>query len=181
MLLEGIVHVTNRKMGGCKSNGALYNFITNNEYNNLKNGNKLLTNNCICDTDGEIYQEGILKTDIKALDKNNYICLSTPIEVQLLKEVYHHKKVVVPIVITIDDKVRLERLIDMEYDMSPIKPNYAHCCEMYLENDLQFEDLNTKYHGLVNHFDDGDRKKAYQELREFIWKIVGKDDEEIKQ
>ena len=99
------------------------------------------------------------------LEENDYITIGTPESYEKMVN-YYGTKNIVPILITVDDGVRLERALKRERAQE--KPKYAEMCRRFLADEADFsKDILDKL-GIDNVFANDDLDECVGEIENFI-------------
>lgn len=133
-----IVPYTTRPIRKGETNGVEYNFVSEKEYEEIKEKGIIIEERSYNTVNG-LWRYFNVNSNI---DKNkNYITIGTLDSFYSFKEYFNEKdsyNVVVPIYIYIDDKERLLRAIHREEKQN--NPNYKELCRRYIADEEDFSE-----------------------------------------
>ena len=99
------------------------------------------------------------------LAANNYVIIGTPESYSgCLK--FFGQSIMVPILITVDDGVRLERALRRERKQE--NPKYEEMCRRFLADARDFSEERLKEAGIDTRFENVDLEKCYAQIEQFI-------------
>lgn len=138
--LVPVVQYTTRPMRDGEINGKEYNFIDDDEFNELELRMKMI--------ESRTYHPNINNKKVtwkygNSIDSFNkeamYLMISTPEGLETMREYIDEEfsNSIVPIFIDVDEKTILERTIDRESKLS--NPNYIELCDRFVRDAPQFE------------------------------------------
>lgn len=158
--LKAIVSYTTRPKREKETNGVEYYFIDKDKLDNYKIMGKVIEIREYNTVNGSWYYSTIDDGQID-ISNNNYLIIAT-VEAYINLQTYFGKDKVVPIYITLDDGVRLERALKREMEQE--KPNYSEMCRRFLADERDFSEMKLESAGI---------KKVYYnyEIRECINEI----------
>lgn len=99
------------------------------------------------------------------LDCNDYLIIGT-LESYQKTSTYFGKEKVVPILITVDDGVRLQRALDRERVQA--NPKYEELCRRFLADAKDFSIAKMRDAGITKTFENRDLKQCLNEIEQFI-------------
>ena len=99
------------------------------------------------------------------LSSNDYITIGTLESYEKMVNYYGSEKIV-PILITVDDGVRLERALKRERAQE--KPKYAEMCRRFLADEADFADSIVERLGIRNIFANDDLETTVGNIENFI-------------
>lgn len=99
------------------------------------------------------------------LAEYDYLTVGTLESYRALREYYSAEKVV-PIYITVDDGLRLQRALDRERAQD--KPKYAEMCRRFLADEADFSEERLSEAGIVNKFENTVLEECLEEIRAFV-------------
>ncbi|AJA46217.1 guanylate kinase [Clostridium pasteurianum DSM 525 = ATCC 6013] len=142
--LKAIIPYTTRPKREKETNGIEYYFIDEDKLNNYKNMGKVIEIREYNTVNGIWYYSTI---DDGQIDGNNngYLIITT-LEAYVSLQNYFGKDKVVPIYITLDDGIRLERALKREREQE--KPNYSEMCRRFLADERDFSESKLKSAGI---------------------------------
>lgn len=140
-----IVTYTTRPIRPGEKNGVDYNFITNEEFNKMKDNNMVVGHETIISANGDLWQYGIFKDSIK----KDCIIVLNPYGIRDLRKNTDYK--VFDMMITVDEKIRFKRILSrndnqteeeikrrQKDDLEKVFKDYTPC--LYVTNN---EDIKT--------------------------------------
>ena len=99
------------------------------------------------------------------LSENNYIMIGT-IESFLKTKHYYGEEKVVPIMISLDDGIRLQRALDREKGQE--NPKYSEMCRRFLADEADFSEDKKKQAGIEKEFVNENLEDCLKEIEQFI-------------
>ncbi len=97
----------------------------------------------------------------------NRIVIGT-LESYLKTKAYFGEEKILPIMIDLDDGIRLQRALDRERKQK--NPKYQEMCRRFLADEEDFSEEKQKEAGKLNHFYNGDLSKCLGEIEAFLEK-----------
>ena len=101
------------------------------------------------------------------LDKENYICIGT-LESYESTKAYFGEENMVPVLIELDDGVRLQRALDRERKQA--EPKYEEMCRRFLADSEDFAEEKIKKAGIVRRFYNENLEQCLKEIDAYIEK-----------
>lgn len=99
------------------------------------------------------------------LDRENYILIGT-LEAYEKMTAYFGKEKLLPIMIELDDGVRLQRALDREKTQS--HPRYEEMCRRFLADSADFSEDKIAKAGITKRFYNDDLHRCLQEITQYI-------------
>ncbi len=99
------------------------------------------------------------------LSKNDYIVIGTLEGYEKMKA-YFGDEVLLPVLIELDDGVRLMRALERERRQD--KPRYEEMCRRFLADSLDFAEDKIKEAGITKRFYNEDLKQCLEEIEDYI-------------
>lgn len=99
------------------------------------------------------------------LEKNNYIIIGT-LEAYISTKKYFGEKNVLPVLIELDDGIRLQRALNREKKQK--NPKYEEMCRRYLADSADFAEEKIKEAGIQNRFYNDELEKVLNEIEAYI-------------
>lgn len=99
------------------------------------------------------------------LSKNDYLMIGT-IESFVKTKAYYGEQNVMPIMIELDDGVRLQRALDRE--RSEDRPKYEEMCRRFLADTTDFSHEKKEEAGIKKEFYNDDLEQCLKEIEEYI-------------
>ena len=104
------------------------------------------------------------------LSGNSYLMIGT-IESFLKTKTYYGEEQVIPIMIELDDGVRLQRALDRE--RSEDSPRYEEMCRRFLADAQDFSDQKKKEAGITKEFYNEDLERCLLEIEAYMLSFSG--------
>lgn len=101
------------------------------------------------------------------LEHHNYLIIGT-IESYLKTAEYFGRGRVIPILLELDDGIRLKRALDRE--MKQENPRYQEMCRRFLADAEDFSEEKIKEAGINRRFSNDDLDRCLEEIKEYIQK-----------
>ena len=160
-----IVSYTTRPIRGGEQNGHEYFFTDEEGFLKLKNEGKIIEDRCYNTVHGpwRYFTADDVQIDLKS--GNNYITIGT-IESFLKICEYYGRSAIVPILVDLDDGVRLQRALNREKKQQ--HPKYEEMCRRYLADAADFSDDKIKEAGIERRFINNELKDCLSEIEEYI-------------
>lgn len=168
--LERIIPYTTRPIRENEVDGVEYHFVSEDEYNALRQ-NGLILEERAYDTVHGLWRyftvdDGI-HNDSSSSDGNMFLLIGTlEAYVSLCKSLGNER--IIPIYIEIDDGVRLERALMRERTQDV--PKYTEMCRRFLADAEDFSEDKLRAAGIETRFDNSNLTKCIEEVREYIIK-----------
>jgi len=99
------------------------------------------------------------------LQKENYICIGT-LESYESTKAYFGEKALIPVLIELDDGVRLQRALNREKKQE--HPKYEEMCRRFLSDSQDFSEEKITRAGIKKRFYNEDLEKCLKEIRDYI-------------
>ena len=99
------------------------------------------------------------------LNHNNYIIIGT-LESYLKTREYFGREKVLPILLEVDDGVRLQRALDRERRQE--KPKYEELCRRYLADAEDFSEDKVKEAGITLKFSNENLEKCLSDIERYL-------------
>lgn len=165
--LKKLVTYTTRPMRSGETEGMEYHFVDNAALKNIEQEGRLIEKRSY-DTIHGIWSYFTVdgNDDIR---KGNYLTIGT---LQSLEKIsaYYGDKYVIPIYITVDDGIRLQRALERERLQS--NPDYAEMCRRYLADMEDFKNDNLEKLNIRNIYTNDDIDKCVDNIAVDIKKII---------
>lgn len=166
--LKNIVLYTTRPIRSGEQDGVEYYFVTNEKLNALLKENKVIEKRTYhtCLGDWSYFTVDDEKVD---LSTENYLMIGTIESYQKTKE-YYGEDSVVPIMIELDDGIRLARALDRE--RSQKQPKYSEMCRRFLADEEDFSNEKKEAAGIMISFENQDLSICLSRIEEYILKYI---------
>ena len=162
--LKKIVLYTTRPRRIGETNGVQYYFVDNDSAIRLQKAGKVIEMRSYDTVYGEWKYFTVCDDQIDLLN-NDYLMIGT-IESYLRTKEYFGTDQVVPIMIELDDGIRLQRALDRE-KCEP-KPRYEEMCRRFLADSVDFSQDKKKDAGITKEFYNQDLGQCLQEIEAYI-------------
>jgi len=164
--LEKIVLYTTRPIRAGEQEGVEYHFVTEAAMEQMQKSGKVieLRTYDTCFGRWHYFTADDSSVDLSA---KSYIVIGT-IESFLKMKEYYGKDVVVPIMIGLDDGIRLQRALDREKGQS--EPKYSEMCRRFLADETDFSAEKKAEAGIEKEFINESLQDCLREIQTFIKK-----------
>lgn len=162
--LKNIVLYTTRPIRSGEQDGVEYYFVTNERLNELLEANKVIEKRTYhtCLGDWSYFTVDNEKVDLAA---ENYLMIGTIESFQKTKEYYGNDKVV-PVMIELDDGVRLMRALERERAQD--NPKYSEMCRRFLADEEDFSVEKKQAAGIERCFENQDLEICLSQIEAFM-------------
>lgn len=164
MDLGTIVPYTTRPIRAGETDGVEYFFTDEEKFQELKAAGKVIEDRTYHTVHGPWRYFTVDDGQIQ-LDCRNYIMIGTLEAYQKLQE-YFRKERLLPVLITLDDGVRLQRALDRERRQE--SPKYEEMCRRFLSDSEDFSEEKIQKAGIVRRFENDDLNRCTREIEEYI-------------
>lgn len=161
--LKKIVPYTTRPIREGEREGVQYHFTDEEGFKNLLDNGKVIEHR----TYDTFYGEWKYFTVSDGIDLSSYdyLIIGTPESFKATREYYGNDRVV-PILIDVDDGVRLQRALKRE--MKQDNPKYEEMCRRFLADSKDFCEENLKEYGIDRKFRNEDLDACINEVAAYI-------------
>lgn len=137
--VKPVIPYTTRPIRDGETDGVEYNFVTNEEFEQMKQENLVVESRSY----NTVYGVWNYFTSIKNLDleNNNYMLINTLEGYNSLKKYFGENKVI-PILIEVKDEIRLERALEREKKQK--QPKLEEMCRRFLADQEDFSEDKIK-------------------------------------
>lgn len=162
--LMRIVPYTTRPIRVGEEEGKEYHFTDNEGYETLVKQGKVIESRAYHTYHGmwRYFTVDDGQIDLKV---NNYLIIGT-LESYVKTAEYFGKGEVVPILLELDDGVRLQRALNRERRQE--NPRYEEMCRRYLADAEDFSEKNMKEAGITKKFLNDNLEKCISEIKEYV-------------
>lgn len=164
LALKTIVPYTTRPIRAGEQDGVEYFFTDENGFQKLKKQGKVIEDRAYNTFHGLWRYFTVDDGQIK-LGENDYIVIGT-LEAYLKMKEYFGADKILPIMIELDDGVRLQRALDRE--KSQETPKYEEMCRRFLADSVDFADEKIEEAGITKVFYNNDLADCLREITEYI-------------
>ena len=162
--LKKIVPYTTRPIRAGETEGEEYFFTDERGFENLKAQGKVIEDRAYHTYHG-LWRYFTLDDGNIDLENNNYIIIGT-LESYLKTREYFGKAKVLPILLEVDDGVRLQRALDRERRQE--NPKYEELCRRYLADAEDFSEEKIKKADITLRFSNDNLEKCLSEIEEYL-------------
>lgn len=164
LALGTIVLYTTRPIREGETDGVEYHFVSRDILIKLKEEGRVIEHRAYETCYGQWDYFTVDDTQID-FEKNSYIMIGT-IESYLAVRDYYGKEKVVPLMIELDDGIRLQRALDREKKQA--QPKYTELCRRFLADDVDFSEEKKKEAQIETVFLNEDLQSCLSELVAYI-------------
>lgn len=162
--LKKIVPYTTRPIRAGETNGEEY-FFTNDEgFQELKAQGKIIEDRAYHTYHG-LWRYFTVDDGNIDLNNNDYIMIGT-LESFVKTREYFGKDKVLPVLLTVDDGIRLQRALDRERGQE--NPKYQELCRRYLADEEDFSEEKIKEAGVTLKFSNENLEKCLLEIENYL-------------
>ena len=166
--LQTLVLYTTRPMRDGEQEGVEYHFIDGLHLESLQRDGKVIEVRTYQTVYGPWSYATVDDGQID-LAKKDYLVIGTLDSYEKLRN-YYGKEALIPLYITVDDGVRLERALLRERQQK--EPKYAELCRRFLADAKDFSEENLKNAGITRRFENKDMNACLEEIKLFIQKAI---------
>lgn len=163
LTLERIVTYTTRPIRQGEKNGVEYYFTDEDGYKSLSNSGKIVEERVYNTVHGPWRYFTVDDENIK--DDVDYLVIGTLEAYSGLKSYFGEDRVI-PIFVTVDDGVRLQRALDREKQQE--NPKYEELCRRFLADAADFSPEKIEEAGIKKFFINNDLNECISEITEYI-------------
>lgn len=167
--LQKIVLYTTRPVRAGEKDGVQYHFVDDEAAKTLEKAGRIIEMREYHTFYG-VWKYFTVDDEQIDLSHNNYLIIGT-IESFLKTKDYFGEEEVVPIMIELDDGVRLQRALDRE--RSEEKPRYEEMCRRFLADAEDFADDKKKAAGINKEFYNEDLNRCLDEIESYMLSLSG--------
>lgn len=158
--MKKMVLYTTRPMREGETNGVEYNFVTPQDLDQFEKEGKLVEKRVYNTIYGPWAYATVDNADIK-LGSRNYLVIGTLESYVKIRDYFGEDKVV-PILITLDDGIRLQRALNRENAQN--EPHYREMCRRFLADEEDFSEEKIQEAGIKKRYVNEDLRKCYAEI-----------------
>ena len=162
--LKTIVPYTTRPIRDGETEGKQYHFVTEEQFTQIKDAGKVIEDRAYNTYHG-LWRYFMVDDGNIDLSKNDYIIIGT-IESFLKCAEYYGREKTIPIMIDLDDGVRLERALGRE--RSQDVPKYEELCRRFLADSVDFSEEKLQEAGITARFDNTDLDVCLKSIVDYI-------------
>jgi len=161
--LKSLVPYTTRPLREGERDGVEYFFTDEAGYARLKEQGKIIEERSYHTVLG--LWRYFTVADGRFMDEENYLVIGTPEAYRRLKDYYGTERMI-PVLLELDDGVRLQRALDRERVQE--QPKYEEMCRRFLADSADFSEEKIMAAGIGRRFVNDELERCLQEIREYI-------------
>lgn len=162
--LQRVIPYTTRPIRIKEQDGIEYFFTDEEGFENLLKSGKVIEHRAYHTYHG-LWRYFTVDDGQFHLQEHSYIGIGTLESFESTRN-YFGKKNVIPVLIELDDGVRLQRALDRERKQD--NPKYEEMCRRFLSDSEDFSEEKIKKAGIARRFYNGNLVKCLQEIKEYI-------------
>jgi len=162
--LKNIVMYTTRPIREGEEDGVEYHFVNEEELDRLEMEGKVIEKRIYDTFHGFWTYFTVIDRDLLS-EKQDYLMIGTVESFVKTKEYLGEDKVI-PILITVDDGIRLQRALNRE--LAEEHPKFQEMCRRYLADAEDFSEDKIKRAGIKKEFKNDDLEKCISEISKYI-------------
>lgn len=164
MKLRRIVPYTTRPIRIGEKDGKEYHFTDDAGYERLAAQNKVIEAR-VYHTYHGLWRYFTVDDGEIDLDRYNYLVIGT-LESYLKTAEYFGKDKVLPVLLELDDGIRLQRALDRERKQE--NPRYQEMCRRYLADAEDFSEEKIRKAGITGRFSNDNLTKCIAQIKEYV-------------
>lgn len=162
--LKRLVPYTTRPKRAGEVDGETYHFVTEADFVRLSEEDHIIEARSY-DTVYGVWRYFTVKDEQLDLERNSYLLIATLEAYEQIVQYFGPEKVL-PIMITLDDGVRLERALQRE--RAEKQPKYEEMCRRFLADSADYAAEKIKAAGIHTLFENDTLEKTVSEIRDYI-------------
>lgn len=162
--LKNIVMYTTRPIREGEEDGVEYHFVDEKELKKLEKKGKVIEKRTYDTFHGFWTYFTVIKKDL-FIEEHDYLMIGT-VESFVKTKKYLGEEKVIPVLITVDDGVRLQRALSRE--LAEENPKFQEMCRRYLADAEDFSEEKKRKAGIKKEFKNDDLEECIQEIIEYI-------------
>lgn len=162
--LDTIVSYTTRPIREGEENGVEYYFTDEDGFQRLKEAGKIIEHREYHTCHG-LWRYFTVDDGQLLAEQKNYILIGTIESYCKLKDYFDEDKIL-PVMVELDDGVRLQRALDRE--RKPENQKYEEMCRRFLADSADFSEEKIREAGIKRRFYNDDLQKCIAEIQEYI-------------
>ncbi len=166
--LETIVPYTTRPIRAGEEQGEAYFFTDEDGYRMLEAQGKVIEARAYHTYHG-LWRYFTVDDGNIDLKKHNYIIIGT-LESYIKTAQYFGREKVVPVLLEVDDGVRLQRALDRERRQE--EPKYQELCRRFLADAEDFSEEKQEQAGIVQKFSNDNLEKCLSEIEDYLVRYI---------
>lgn len=166
--LKTIVPYTTRPIRAGEQNGVEYFFTDEEGFQKLVDAGKVIEDRAYNTFHG-LWRYFTVDDGQIELQEQNYIMIGT-LEAYLKMKEYFGEEKLLPILIELDDGIRLQRALDREKAQQ--NPKYEEMCRRFLTDSSDFAEEKIKEAGIIKRVYNDDLHRCMAEIEEYIKTVI---------
>lgn len=167
--VQTIVPYTTRPIREGEQNGVEYHFTDEQGYRKLKDEGRIIEDRAYHTFHG-LWRYFTVDDGQFRLERDNYILIGT-LEAYERMSAYFGRDKVVPIMIELDDGIRLQRALDREKKQK--QPKYEEMCRRFLADSVDFSKEKLAEAGITQSFYNDDLDRCLKEITDYVVSVLG--------
>ncbi len=164
VILHNIVPYTTRPIRAGEKNGTEYHFVDEEEFQNLVKAGCVIEDRAYHTYLG-LWRYFTVADERIDLGRCSYVMITT-LEAYEKIQVFYGAAKVLPVLIELDDGVRLQRALDREKAQD--QPKYEEMCRRFLADAEDFAEEKIRKAGIRKRFYNGELDRCLQEIMEYL-------------
>lgn len=161
---QKVIPYTTRPIRAGEENGVEYFFTDEDRFWELKDKGRLIEDRAYHTCMGT-WRYFTVKDEQVDLDRNHYLMIGTLESYIKTKEFFGDGKMI-PVMLELDDGVRLQRALDREKTQK--HPRYNEVCRRFLADEEDFSEEKLKAAGITKKFVNNDLQKCLREIMLYL-------------
>ena len=162
--LKTIVSYTTRPIRGSEKEGVEYHFVKEGDFKRLSKEGKVVEDRCY-DTIHGPWRYFTVADESTDLEHFNYITIGTLESYKKVRD-YFGKDRVIPVLIDLDDGIRLQRALNREKKQE--HPKYEEMCRRFLADSKDFDEEMIKKAKIRKRFKNEDLNNCIKEIKAYL-------------
>ncbi len=162
--LKKVVLYTTRPIRAGEVEGKQYHFTDEAGYEEIEAEGRVIEARAYCTYHG-LWRYFTVDDGQIDLEQHNYLAIGT-LESYVKTAEYFGWDRVVPILLELDDGIRLQRALDRERQQD--NPRYQEMCRRYLADEEDFSEEKIREAGIARRFSNEDLNRCLEEVKAFI-------------
>lgn len=164
VILHNIVPYTTRPIRAGEKNGTEYHFVDEEEFQNLVKAGCVIEDRAYHTYLG-LWRYFTVADERIDLGRCSYVMITT-LEAYEKIQVFYGAAKVLPVLIELDDGVRLQRALDREKAQD--QPKYEEMCRRFLADAEDFSEERIRQAGIVKRFYNNDLEECLEEITGYL-------------
>jgi len=162
--LKQLVPYTTRPMRAGEVEGEAYHFVTETQFKELLQKGRVIEHRSYNTVHG-LWRYFTVADEQIDLNKDSYLLIAT-LEAYVSVLSYFGADKVVPILVTLDDGVRLERALSRERQQD--NPKYEEMCRRFLADSEDYSEEKIQMAGITRFFENNSAVEVAEEISSYI-------------